>query len=251
MKKLCFLFISILLFSSCALQPQNSEKSKEIATATQRLGEEYYNAGKYTDALKTLLEAYKVIPEDPYLNNSLGLVYLAKEVYDLAETHFKKALEQKNDYLEAKNNLGASYLKQGKWSLAIECFEDVSSNLVYANPEIPLSNLGWVYFHQKKYEKARIFFNKSLDINPNFLIAVHGLTSIYLETEYYQQALDLIQRMLTKNPNAIILHSDMAKTFEALKDIAKARESWETVLKLSSENSPFARMAKKRLNDLN
>ncbi|KKR31241.1 MAG: Tetratricopeptide repeat protein, partial [Candidatus Falkowbacteria bacterium GW2011_GWF2_39_8] len=73
----------------------DSEKKKEIAIATQRVGEGFYNAGNYTLSLKNLLEAYETIPDDPYLNNSLGLVYLAKERYDLAENHFKKALELK------------------------------------------------------------------------------------------------------------------------------------------------------------
>ncbi|MCK5162881.1 MAG: tetratricopeptide repeat protein [Desulfobacula sp.] len=229
----------------------NTEKKKEIAIATQQLGEEYYNSGKYTAALKTLLNAHETIPNDPYLNNSLGLVYLAKDRYDLAENHFNKALNLKADYIHAKNNLGAVYLKQKKWGLAIQCFEEVAENLLYATPEMPLSNLGWAYFRQKLYKKAKVYFKKSLEIRPNFLNAVHGLSSIYIETGYYNLAITFLHHSLKKNPGAAILHSDLAKVYEALKDFDKAKRSWDVVLKLEPETSPLAIEAQKRLLELN
>ena len=145
--------------------------------ANQRIGVEYYNDGQYTAALKKLLEAHKTTPDDPYLLNSLGLVYLAKQRYDLAENQFKRVLELKPDYTQAKNNLGAVYLKQEKWDLAIKCFKAVSENLLYATPEMPLSNLGWAYFHQNMFGKSKFYFMESLEIRPNFLGAIHGLAS--------------------------------------------------------------------------
>lgn len=251
MKKLCYLFIAVMLLNSCASGTPNSDNKKEIATATQRIGEEYYGAGKYSASLKSLLEAYETIPDDPYLNNSLGLVYLAKEKYDLAESHFKKALDLKKNYLDAKNNLGAAYLKQEKWLLAIECFEEVSKSLVYAYPEMPLSNIGWAYFHQKKYEKSKAYFNKSLEIKPDFLISIHGLASIYIETGFHLKAIDFLLQELKRDPSAAILHSDIAKAYEATNDFSKAKKSWDIVLKLVPETSPLAREAKKKLLELN
>ncbi len=251
MKKLCLSLITFLLLISCASQNVTQTNKNEIAIATQRVGEGFYNAGNYTLALKNLLEAYETLSDDPYLNNSLGLVYLAKEQYPLAENHFKKALVLKKDYTDAKNNLGATYLKQEKWSLAIDCFEDVTKSLVYSNPEIPYSNLGWAYLHQKKYEKAGFYFNKSLQINPGFLISIHGLASIYLETGLYSKAIDFLYIALKKEPDAAILHSDMAKAYEGMKDFSKAKKSWGTVLKLIPENSQLAREAKQKLNELN
>ena len=251
MKNLSRLFISILFLTSCASQGVNQVEKKEIALATQRVGEGFYNAGDYSLSLKNLLEAYETIPDDPYLNNSLGLAYLAKDRYDLAETHFKKALDLKKDYVDAKNNLGAAYLKQEKWSLAVECFEDVSKNLVYASPEIPLSNLGWAYFHQKKYEKSISYFTKSLEINPGFLVSIHGLASVYLGTGDHLQAIAFLQQELKRYPAGAILHADLAKAYEGINDFVKAKESWRAVLNLAPETSPLAREAKKKLGELN
>ncbi len=251
MRNLCCLFVTFLLLTSCASQGVTPGEKKEIALATQRVGEGFYSAGDYSLALKNLLEAYETIPDDPYLNNSLGLAYLAKDRYDLAEIHFKRALELKKDYVDAKNNLGAAYLKQGKWSLAVECFEEVSENLIYPNPEFPLSNLGWAYLHQKKYEKAISYFTKSLEINPKFLISIHGLASVYLETREYLQAIEFLNQELKREPSAPILHADLAKAYEGINDFAQAKASWRTVLNFTSETSQLAREARKRLDELN
>ena len=251
MKNLICLFFAFFFLISCATKNTDIGNKKEIAVAAQGRGEGYYNSGQYTAALKQLLEAYKTIPNDPYLNNSLGLVYMAKNRDDLAETHFKKALNLKPDYIQAKNHLGATYLRQKKWKLAIQCFEEISENLLYATPEMPLSNLGWVYFHQEMYGKAKTYFEKSLEIRPNFLFAVHGLASIYIETARYTVAKNFLHHALVKNPGAAILHSDLAKVYEALNEFNKAKKSWEVVLKLVPDTSPLARQAEKRLFELN
>jgi Tfp pilus assembly protein PilF len=237
----------MLFLISCASKNINSEKQIKLAVATQHLGEEYYKSGNYTAALKTLLEAYETISDDPYLQNSIGLVYLAKQRFNLAEKHFKKALKIKPDYIHAKNHLGATYLKEEKWDLAIKCFEEVSANVLYPTPEISLSNLGWAYSHQKRYKQAKLYFKKALDIQPDFLFAVHGLSSIYIETGYYSQAINYLNYKLKLHPRAAILHSDLAKAYEAIKDYTQARRSWDRVLKLVPSTSHLAKEAQERL----
>ncbi len=250
MKKICYLLFAFLFLMSCASKDMSSEKKDQIAIKTQQLGEVYYNSGQYTAALKKLLEAYETIPDDPFLNNSLGLVYLAKDRYTLAETHFIKALKLKPDYIQAKNNLGAIYLKQKKFDLAIKCFQEVSDNILCPDPETSLTNLGWVYFHQGMYKKAKSYFKQALDIRPDFLVALHGISSIYIKRGDYSQALRFLHYNLRQNPKAAILHSDLAKTYEALKKYRQAKKSWELVVKLAPRTSPLSKEAKERILQL-
>ncbi len=142
------------------------------------------------------------------------------------------------------------YLKTQQWEDAITIFKEVSQNLLYATPEIPISNLGWAYFQQKKYGQAKDYFLKALDISPNYLVPAHGLASVFIETGYQYQAIDFLQRMLRKSPEAAILHSDLAKAYASVKRFDQAKRSWQVVLKLEPENSPLAKEAEKRLFDL-
>ena len=250
MKQICFLMFVTLMFSSCASKNIAPSKEKEIALATLQQGIEFYNTGKYILALKKLLEAEKTIPNNADLHNGLGLVYLIKERPELALKHFKKAVKLNPEFIEAKNNLGAVYLAIEKWDNAIKIFEEVSENLLYATPQIPVSNLGWVYYHQKNYTKAKDHFLKALDISPNYLVPAHGLATIYIETGYQYQAIDFLQRMLIKSPDAAILHSDLAKAYESVKRFDQAKRSWQIVVKLEPETSALAKEAEKRLLDL-
>ncbi len=234
----------MVMIISCAVHNKPGEDKKQIAIATQRLGEQYYNAGQYTKALKNLLEAYKTMPDDPYLNNSLGLVYLAKNRYELARQKFQRALELKPDYPLARNNLGAALLKEKKWKPAIKCFKQVTENLLYATPEVPLSNLGWAYYHQKMYKKAVKYFRKSLGLRPDFLVAIHGLATTFIASGSPEPALMLLRHAMRNNPDAAILYSDTAKAYEALKRFTKAQEYWKHVIQTEPETSSLAREAR-------
>jgi type IV pilus assembly protein PilF len=250
MKQLALTLCAVLVCMSCAGKTVSTGKQKEIALATLQQGIEFYNTGKYIMALKKLLEAEKTIPDNADLHNTLGLVYLAKERPDLALLHLKTATKINPDFIEAKNNLGAVYLKTQQWEDAIQIFEEVSQNLLYATPEIPFSNLGWAYYQQKKYEKAKSYFLKALDINPGYLVPAHGLASVFIETGYQYQAIDFLKRMLQKFPDAAILHSDMAKAYASVKRFDQAKRSWQVVLKLEPDHSPLAKEAQKRLFEL-
>lgn len=248
MKILSLVLTVLMLFASCATKSvMTTEKEREIATATLQQGIEFYRSGNYSLSLRKLLEAEKTIPNDDTLHNSLGLVYLAKDRYKLAANHFKRALEIRPDYIEAKNNLGATYLKMKEWDKAIKLFKEVSQNLLYATPEIPYTNLGWAYYYQGLYKTAKSYYQKALDINPNYLIPVHGLALTYIRTGYQYQAIDYLHRYLKKYPDASILHSDLARAYESLNKMTQAKRSWQMVIHLEPENSPLAREAEKRL----
>lgn len=248
---ICLSALTIFLAASCATGNfEQQSKQKEIARATQRLGEEQYKNGNFTAALKNLLQAKKSLADDPYLHNSLGLVYLSKNRPDLAENHFKQALRHKPDYIQAKNNLGGTYMKQEKWEPAVQLFKEVSESLLYATPEKPLSNLGWVYFHQSMFKQARRYFDQALDIRPGFINAVHGIASIYIKQQDYSNAFSFLHAALERNPGAAVLHADLAIAYEATGNLSQARNAWNVVLNLVPEQSNLAKDARKNLSRL-
>ena len=124
--------------------------------------------GNYTAALKELMAAEQLTPDDPYLQNDLGLIYMVKDRLDLAIEHFKKALALKPDYAPAMNNLGTVYLAQQNWDAAIVCFKAITGDLLYVTPHFPLSNLGLAYYNQKKYDLSAKYYQEALKAGTAF-----------------------------------------------------------------------------------
>jgi type IV pilus biogenesis/stability protein PilW len=248
-KKLVILIFFGFIISSC-VNSASRQNEVQIAQAMKKEGDIFQTQGDYTAALTKLLEAKKITPNDPYLQNSLGLAYMGKNRDDLAVTAFKKALTAKPDYIEAINNLGAAYLRQEKWNMAIENFNTVLESLLYQTPHYPLSNIGWAYLGEKKYRLAETYFQKALDKMPWFTAASHGLAKVYLKTGQMKKAMDYLHKCLNRSPDTAIFHADLAQAYEGMGLDQQAIKSWKHVLKLVPERSSLAKQAELRLSEL-
>lgn len=247
MKYITVVIAALLALSACTAKDTVSQKDQKIGQAVKKEGEAFLLEGGYTDALKKFLESVKLIPKDPYLHHDLGLAYMGKNRYQLAETHFQKAIELNPDYMAALNSLGTAYLKQGKYDKAIEQFQKVSDNILYATPHYPLSNIGWAYYRKNDFLQAKNYFKKALKDNPDFVQAIHGQSLTYLSLQMPEKAVSLLEEKIQKVPSVAVLHSDLAKAYEAVYEYDKAKRSWEQVLNLAEENSSLFDEAEKQL----
>lgn len=239
----------VALFSSCAGShaPINSDK---LARAYKKEGDIFQSQGNYTAALAKLMDAEEILPDDPKIQNSLGLAYLGKKRYDLAEAAFKKALKIEPEFTEAKNNLGAVYLRQEKWDIAIAQFETVLKDIIYSTPQYPLVNIGWAYLGKGDFSNAQTYFRKALEESPGFITATHGLAQVYLRTGQTDRAMAYLHRNLHKTPDAAVLHADLAQVYEKKGQVRQAINSWQLVLKLVPETTILGRTARDRLDRL-
>ncbi len=246
---MALLLLFSFIISSCT-SSANRQNNAKIAQAMKKEGDIFQTQGNYTAALTKLLEAEKRIPNDPRLQNSLGLAYMGKRRDDLAVTAFKKALSIKPDYIEAINNLGAAYLRQKKWDMSIVNFNIVLDNLLYPTPQFPLSNIGWAYLGKKEFHLAETYFSKALDELPRFTAASHGLAQVYLKTGQMDKAMDFLHKCLSRTPDMAIFHADLAEAYEGKGLIQQAIKSWQLVLTLVPERSTLAKQAENRLSEL-
>ena len=245
MKLSVFCLLVLVLSGACAGTAKNEAR---LAEAIKIQGEAFLMQGDYTAALSRLLEARKMQSEDPYLLNSLGLAYMGKNRDDLAIPEFKTALKLKPDYTEALNNLGAAHLRRKEWDQAIPLFKQVLEDLLYPTPQFPLSNLGWAYLEKQNYLLAETYFSQALDISPEFVTAVHGQARVLLETRRETQAVKFIKARLLQNPEAAILHADLARAYEAKGWTSEAENAWRNVLRYAKENTELKKTAAERLS---
>ncbi|MBF0101869.1 MAG: tetratricopeptide repeat protein [Desulfobacterales bacterium] len=234
----------VLLCVACAGKLFTPQKE---AKALRELGEAYVKQGDYTSALRELLHAKEINANDPYLYDDLGQVYMAKLRFDLAIENFKKAIELRPEFTPAKNNLGSAYLAKQDWDAAIEVLNELSGDLLYATPHYPLANLGWAYYNKKDFKKAKEYYLKSLKIDPNFVIAIHGLAKTYIELKNYSQAIEQLKKAILKDPYRPDMYLDLGKTYSLVGEKGtKSVEAYTKVIELAPD-SEFATEAKTRL----
>ena len=231
---------SVLLSVSIACTTQeNLEKQKEQAEASRNLGEAYLREGKYSAALRELSKAEAMTPDDYFLQADLGLAYLYKGETDKAIHHFKKSLAIKKDYGPARNNLGNAYAVKKQWDKAIEQYKIVTSNLLYATPQFPYSNLGIAYYHKKEYGLAEKYFKQALEITPDFDRALYWLARTYLATGRVPEAIGRLEFAVEKHPQNTSLLFELAQTYQLNREYRRAYESYIRVVQMDPD-SPLA-----------
>jgi Tfp pilus assembly protein PilF len=234
----CILAVCLLL----ACTSKNLQEEKARGEASRKLGEAYLRQGKYSLALKEFLKAEALTPDDYFLQDDLGLVYYYKSKQDLAIRHFKKALDLKDDYAPARNNLGNAYLEKREWDQAIEQYKALSSDLLYATPHFPLSNLGLAYYEKKEYLLSETYFLEALKTRQDFDRALYGLGKTYLAMGRVQDAISKLERAAQVAPDAPPVHYELARAYAMNREYKKAYDSYLQVVKLNP-GSPLADQA--------
>ena len=250
MKKKLFIIVCICSVMASCTSTVQTQKQNKIAQAIKKEGDVFQAQGNYTAALTKLLEAEKMVPDDPYIQNSLGLAYMGKERNDMAIKAFNKALSLKPDYTEALNNLGAAYLRDDKPDIAIKTFNMVLEDITYPTPHYPLANIGWAQLAQNNYPVAQKYFLKALREVPGFIPAIHGIAQLYIRTGQTDRAMDYLDKNIKRSPGTVIFHADLAQTYEACGRPRQAIKAWQMVKQLVPENSNLYHTAEQRLSEL-
>ena len=246
--------VSLLLFIFLIVSCGGSQLRKEQAETSRKLGEAYLQDQNYTYALRELLKAEELYPDDHLLQNYLGIAYRQKGKPDLAIKHFKKALKLKHDYAPARNNMGAAYFDKKDYDSAIACYKEVAGNLLYATPRYPLYNLGRAYFEKKEYKRAEKYFLAAIEKRPNYFDALHGLGQTYIAMGKIPEAaatLESIVRQMPKVANENFdlsgnyrltakykfaeVYFDLGRAYKLLRKYRKAYSAYNKVIILAPE----------------
>src|ERR1700730_8839394 len=139
------------LFVGCA---QRATQLKERARLHLELGVSHLAQGDYPNALNELNQAEQLDPNNPAIENNLGLAYTVRNRPKEAEQHYRKALELDPKYTDARANLGRLMIDAKKYDEALAELGQVENDLTYPYPEKALSLIGMVYFNKAKYKKA-------------------------------------------------------------------------------------------------
>lgn len=224
--------VVLLLASGCALS--KGEKNRSIYHF--QMGQSFYAESNFTGALQELTEAEKLTPKDPELLNLLGLTYFRKGRFDLAEPKYLKALDLKENFSEARNNLGVNYLEMKRWDDAIAQFKRVQDDIFYQGQDNAAINLGLAYLGKGDYPQALSVLRAQVAKNGNDPRTRLNLGRVYFAMDKTELAVEEYEKALQLNSSYASAHYHMGLAQMKLKDAQAAKGAFQEVVRLAPDS---------------
>jgi Tfp pilus assembly protein PilF len=187
------LLLSLLLcfLVSCATF---FEDKKERAELHMRIANAHFENGNLPLALSENLQAEKLDPSNPIIQNNLGLTYFMRQRYDLSEKSLRKALSLKSNYTDARNNLARVLIETGRYAEAEKELDVVLADLTYSGGDRAWINKGLSRFKQKDWKESMAAFQNSLQVSRDNCTANTYYGRSLFELADYQRAADALDR---------------------------------------------------------
>lgn len=127
--------------------------------------------------------------------------------FDEAEKLYSQLLEQNHDNAGLMATLGSMYVQWFKWGLGIHFLEAAMAKGLQ-EPDA-YTNLAIGYQRSGQYEKARGFYEKSIegDATPEALTNYSGM---FIEAGKAQECIEMCEKAIAKNPNIPVAHWNLA-----------------------------------------
>lgn len=181
--------LTTLLILSVACGPTLQEGQVKKAEYHHRLAYgHFFESGDSDAALQEAILSLQFNPKVAEVHMLTGLIYTGRSDLLKALKHYRRAIELKPNYYEAKNNLGTVYLSLNMWKKAIEVFSELSQIDEYRTPAMGYNNLGWAYFKLGQFELAKKYFVNATQLNPRLCPPHNNLGLSYIQLKDYERA---------------------------------------------------------------
>ncbi|MBX2877875.1 MAG: caspase family protein [Saprospiraceae bacterium] len=168
------------------------------------LAESYRKLGKYAEAETAALKAVALDSTLAMAVNNLGLIYFMQERDAEAKVQFDKAVIKDPTY-------AATYFNLASWHYFYQQYDLAETNAqkyiaLQANDAGGYQMLGRIYRAWKKPQQGAAAFQKSLDLNPAFDLALYNFAALQYEQGLYQEAIELLLRYKALDPSDTDVH---------------------------------------------
>jgi PAS domain S-box-containing protein len=253
---------------------KNFPDEKQEIRVLNNIGGAYIDKGMYETGLAYLNRGRKQAEEFGYRQGlsdalyAIGTAYCQLSNYDLAMMVNSEVLEIRNQLgdqrgiAESHRGIGKIYSAKGDFDKALEKYWHALDLQEKINDKQGIANtyleIGGTYRQLKKVAEAEHYYKEALELHKklenklgillclNNIVTVlkekgenalenHLRESFYLETlKYYQQALKIHQELGYKTDMVLVL-SNMAGVYEALKEYQKAGLTYEKSLNMAKD----------------
>jgi protein O-mannosyl-transferase len=154
---------------------------------------------------------------------------------DEAAIHLNRAIQLVPIFVDARNNLGKLYLKQGKINEAIDCFAELAKRKD-APAEVHYS-LASALLMQKRYDEAIKQLAMVLELDPDYAHAPSAMAVALMSAGRADEAMACFNKYLRLNENSAELHYNLAVALVMQKKYDEAIIHFTRVTELDPNNA--------------
>ena len=208
---------------------------KKEADARMRMGVTYLEQRNLPMAMRELVKASELDPENAEVDMALGLAYQARGDMSKAEEHLRRAIDKKPDYADARNNLGVVLAGRKAWDEAIREFEAAAANVMYTTPERAYFNLGEAYRVKGDAANAEGAYRRALRANDLYAPAYIALSHVLGGQGKWIDAASILTRCVELIPDYASGWMELGRAWLRLSRPAEALKAFDKVLAVSSD----------------
>jgi tetratricopeptide (TPR) repeat protein len=168
----------------------------------------------------------------------LGVVYSRVNQFEKAIEAFDFALALFENFSEAHFNKGNALANLGKYEAAIESFEDYLQLISQERTIDPgdfldvYCSIGECYERLGDLVSALMYYQKALDIDPNYADAIFGIGIVNSLCNNLEDSLRFIKKAIARDPYNSEYHYSLGNVYSLLEKNDKALESYKTAVSI-------------------
>ncbi len=178
--------------------------------------------GRLQEAERGYRDILEREPENVDALTMLGMITGQNGHAETAAQLFGKAVSIRPGEFRLYHNLAMSLRQLGRYQDAINAYQRGLQIREDTSLLIPLANLYWLI---GKGNDAEDMLLRALKLEPNSVMALHGLGSIYLQIGFHDRAAGALQRAVEINPNMYDAQRDLAVALFQLNQMEQSIEA--------------------------
>jgi len=211
---------------------------------------------KQSRAIEELENEIKITPRSSSSYFLLGQLYLRQEEYEKAGNNYEKAIEIKPDYTNAYYGLftlSARLKRQDKAKEYMAVFKKLKAKEmeILKDRNKTVDDLldmqkgaaetyllaGRMYQGTKNFQKAEELLKRAITLDPNNILCIERLASLYLTSNRVTEAIRLYRKISEINPEDPLCYLNIGLLSMRLKQPEEAEEAFSKVIEIAPEFS--------------
>ncbi|MDH3342657.1 MAG: type IV pilus biogenesis/stability protein PilW [Gammaproteobacteria bacterium] len=193
------IFVIALVLSGCGgnsnvKEDQEEKDLKQASLTNVQLGVGYLRRGDYKVAEEKLLKAIDQDTDNVVAYTTMAFLMMQLNKLEEAEEYYLAALDIKGNDPDLHNSYGTYLCRAGRINDAMLEFKEAYTNPFYKNAYLAYSNAGTCLLQEGKYKQAEKMLRRAVKKQPELSGALISLAELGVKTKKYMMARAFIER---------------------------------------------------------